>query len=100
MHHLYVHLYRNQIIDLDSSFYTYAFQEAGNNAANLCTGYSPILTFEIESMDHTIMQALSLGALLDGSMKYVALGKVMESSYSASVIINEGWGGVGYSVSA
>ena len=51
-------------------------------------------------MDHTIMQALSLGALLDGSMKYVALGKVMESSYSASVIINEGWGGVGYSVSA
>ena len=51
-------------------------QWAGNNAANLTVGYSPVLTFEIRSMDETICEALQQGAFLDGSMKYMAVGKV------------------------
>ena len=51
-------------------------QWAGNNAANLTAGYSPVLTFEIRSMDETICEALQQGAFLDGSMKYMAVGKV------------------------
>ena len=42
-----------------------------------CTsGYSPFLQFDIEDMDSTIVRLLSMGAHLDGPIKYPAHGKV------------------------
>ena len=38
-------------------------------------------------MDHTITQALSQGAILDGSMKYMAVGKV-HLSYCVPLILH------------
>ena len=66
---------------VESLSLNYRVQEAGNNAATLCTGYSPVLTFEITNMDDTITQALTRGAFLDGSMKYMAVGKVHQNIY-------------------
>ena len=36
-----------------------------------------MLTFEIKNMEDTITAALTQGAFLDGSMKYMAVGKVL-----------------------
>lgn len=66
----------------------FRIQEAGNNAATLCTGYSPVLTFEINNMDDTITQALTRGAFLDGSMKYMAVGKVHQNTYCIALSFN------------
>lgn len=46
------------------------------NAASLTTGYTPILNFDVEDMDVSITNALTMGATLDGPIKYPAYGKV------------------------
>lgn len=46
------------------------------NAASLAAGYTPILNFDVEDMDLSITNALTLGASLDGPIKYPAYGKV------------------------
>lgn len=45
------------------------------------TGYSPMLSFDVEDMDHTIQTALKLGAMMDGPIKYPAQGKVSSTLY-------------------
>ena len=46
------------------------------NAASLTAGYTPILNFDVEDMDISITNALTMGATLDGPIKYPAYGKV------------------------
>lgn len=40
------------------------------------TGYSPLLTFEVDDMDGMIPRLIQLGASLDGSIRYEAYGKM------------------------
>ena len=40
------------------------------------TGYSPFVHFDVDDMDSTIVRCLTLGAQLDGPIKYPAHGKV------------------------
>lgn len=44
------------------------------------TGYSPFLHFDVDDMDTTVVRCLSLGATLDGPIKYPAHGKVASVS--------------------
>lgn len=48
----------------------------GCSCAASTTGYSPFLHFDVDDMDTTIVRCLSLGATLDGPIKYPAHGKV------------------------
>lgn len=41
-------------------------------------GYSPFLSFDIDDMEGTVTRLLSMGAELDGSIKYAPHGKVSE----------------------
>jgi len=45
------------------------------NVSQLTTGYTPILCFDVNSMDNTLTKALEMGAVLDGPIKYPIQGK-------------------------
>jgi len=47
-----------------------------SHEAQLSTGYSPWITFEVEAMDQTVTRAIQAGAHLDGPIQYPAHGKV------------------------
>lgn len=49
---------------------------AVTSEAQLCTGYSPSLTFEVDSMDVVVTKCVQMGAHLDGGILYPAHGKV------------------------
>lgn len=74
------------MIELDTGGTSVILKEAGYSAANLTTGYTPILTFDVMDMDHTISQALFMGAFLDGPMKYPAVGKVCFCLYFVCIL--------------
>jgi predicted enzyme related to lactoylglutathione lyase len=42
----------------------------------LSTGYSPLITFEVENMDETVAACAQAGGHLDGPIQYPAHGKV------------------------
>jgi predicted enzyme related to lactoylglutathione lyase len=44
--------------------------------SQLSTGYSPLLTFEVDDMDSIIAKCCQLGGHLDGPIQYPAHGKV------------------------
>lgn len=44
--------------------------------AQLCKGYSPILSFDVDDMDSVITRCVQMGAFLDGPIQYPAHGKV------------------------
>uniref|UniRef100_A0A7S2RXJ3 VOC domain-containing protein n=1 Tax=Eucampia antarctica TaxID=49252 RepID=A0A7S2RXJ3_9STRA len=46
------------------------------NEAQLSTGYSPLLSFDVYDMDSTVAKCAQLGAHLDGPIQYPAHGKV------------------------
>ena len=46
------------------------------NAASLSGGYSPLMNFDIDDMDRTVMNAIDKGAILDGPIKYTTYGKI------------------------
>ena len=50
--------------------------KAVENEAQLCHGYSPVLTFDVDDMDSTIAKCAQMGAHLDGPIQYPAHGKI------------------------
>lgn len=50
--------------------------QAVTSEAQLCTSYSPLLTFEVDNMDSIIAKCAQMGAHLDGPIQYPAHGKV------------------------
>nr|CCA15665.1 hypothetical protein PITG_11022 [Albugo laibachii Nc14]CCA16271.1 hypothetical protein PITG_11022 [Albugo laibachii Nc14] len=46
------------------------------NEAVCSTGYSPFLNFNIDNMDDLIPRLLTMGATMDGPIKYPAHGKI------------------------
>lgn len=50
--------------------------KAVGSEAQLSTGYSPFLTFDVDDMDSTIARCAQLGAHLDGPIQYPAHGKI------------------------
>ena len=44
--------------------------------AQLSTGYSPFLSFDVDDMDGTVARCAQMGAHLDGPIQYPAHGKV------------------------
>lgn len=53
--------------------------------AHCTTGYSPFLHFDVDDLDGTVQRLLSLGAFLDGPIKYPTHGKVRRR------ILRSGW---------
>lgn len=47
----------------------------------LTKGYSPFLSFNVDDMDSTVVRLLSMGAELDGPIKYPPQGKVTGLTY-------------------
>ena len=47
-----------------------------NVAASLSTGYTPILNFDVGSMETAVAAAMERGGMLDGAIKYKSFGKV------------------------
>ncbi|GAQ85263.1 hypothetical protein KFL_002260190 [Klebsormidium nitens] len=47
-----------------------------DSEAHCTTGYSPFLHFDVDDLDGTVQRLLSLGAFLDGPIKYPTHGKV------------------------
>jgi catechol 2,3-dioxygenase-like lactoylglutathione lyase family enzyme len=47
-----------------------------SSEAQLCTAYSPLLTFEVNDFDRIIQKCAQMGAHLDGPIQYPAHGKV------------------------
>ncbi|XP_073392944.1 uncharacterized protein [Physcomitrium patens] len=52
-----------------------ALMESPSNV-ELTKGYSPFLSFNVKDMDSTVLRLLSMGAELDGPIKYPPQGKV------------------------
>lgn len=50
--------------------------QAVSNEAQLCTAYSPLLTFEVDEMNTVVQTCVQMGAHLDGPIQYPAHGKV------------------------
>jgi len=50
--------------------------KAVENEAQLCKGYSPVISFDVDDMDTVITRCIQLGAYLDGPIQYPAHGKV------------------------
>jgi catechol 2,3-dioxygenase-like lactoylglutathione lyase family enzyme len=50
--------------------------QAVSSEAQLCTAYSPLLTFEVNDFDSIIQKCAQMGAHLDGPIQYPAHGKV------------------------
>ncbi|GKY91948.1 hypothetical protein MPSEU_000166400 [Mayamaea pseudoterrestris] len=51
-------------------------QAVNNSEAQLSTGYSPILTFEIQNLPDTVSKCIQAGAHLDGPIQFPAHGAV------------------------
>merc|ERR1711976_21504 len=49
--------------------------KASDGEAFCTTGYSPFLQFTVQDMDSTLPRLLSMGAVLDGPVKYPVEGK-------------------------
>lgn len=47
-----------------------------SSESKVSTGYSPILTFEVENMDSIVATCCQLGGHLDGPIQYPAYGKI------------------------
>ena len=60
----------------ESGGITLSLQAVHSNEAQLSTGYSPWITFEVNQMDQTVAAAVQAGAHLDGPIQYPAHGKV------------------------
>lgn len=50
--------------------------QAVESEAQLCTAYSPLLTFEVDQMDAIVAKCAQMGAHFDGPIQYPAHGKV------------------------
>jgi catechol 2,3-dioxygenase-like lactoylglutathione lyase family enzyme len=50
--------------------------QAVTSEAQVTTGYSPLLQFEVENMDDCITKCVRLGGSLDGPIQYPAHGKI------------------------
>lgn len=50
----------------------------------LTKGYSPFLSFNVKDMDSTVLRLLSMGAELDGPIKYPPQGKVRLCTHSST----------------
>lgn len=50
--------------------------QAVHSEAQLSTGYSPILSFEVDDMDSVVSRCAQMGGHLDGPIQYPAHGKV------------------------
>lgn len=50
--------------------------QAVTTEAQVATGYSPLLNFQVNDMDSTIAQCVQMGGHLDGPIQYPAHGKV------------------------
>lgn len=49
---------------------------AVTSEAQVTTGYSPVLQFQVENMDDIIAKCVQLGGNLDGPIQYPAHGKI------------------------
>eukprot|EP00536_Pseudo-nitzschia_multiseries_P000783 jgi/Psemu1/179490/e_gw1.9.83.1 len=49
---------------------------AVTSEAQVTTGYSPLLQFQVENMDRVIARCVQLGGNLDGPIQYPAHGKI------------------------
>ena len=49
---------------------------AVTSEAQVTTGYSPLLLFQVENMDNIIAKCVQLGGNLDGPIQYPAHGKI------------------------
>ena len=49
---------------------------AVTSEAQVTTGYSPLLQFQVENMDEVIARCVQLGGNLDGPIQYPAHGKI------------------------
>lgn len=49
---------------------------AVTSEAQVTTGYSPLLQFQVENMDDVIAKCVQLGGNLDGPIQYPAHGKI------------------------
>jgi len=47
-----------------------------SSAAQLSSGYSPMLSFDVPDLDKSVSAALEAGALLDGPIKYTSFGRM------------------------
>mmetsp|Transcript_53193 Transcript_53193/g.59443 ORF Transcript_53193/g.59443 Transcript_53193/m.59443 type:complete len:133 (+) Transcript_53193:35-433(+) len=50
---------------------------AVTSEAQVTTGYSPLLQFQVENMDDVITKCVQLGGNLDGPIQYPAHGKIV-----------------------
>jgi predicted enzyme related to lactoylglutathione lyase len=50
--------------------------QAVHSEPQLSTGYSPLLSFEVDDMDTVVAKCAQMGAHLDGPIQYPAHGKV------------------------
>jgi predicted enzyme related to lactoylglutathione lyase len=50
--------------------------KAVESEAQLCKGYTPILSFDVNDIDSVITRCIHMGASLDGPIQYPAHGKV------------------------
>lgn len=50
--------------------------QAVHSEAQLSTGYSPMLSFEVDDMDSIVSRCAQMGGHLDGPIQYPAHGKV------------------------
>lgn len=53
-----------------------SLQAISNSESQLCTGYTPWLTFTVNDMDATVADCVKLGGHLDGPIQYPAHGKI------------------------
>lgn len=50
--------------------------QAVTSEAQVTTGYSPLIQFEVDNMDECITKCVQLGGFLDGPIQYPAHGKI------------------------
>ena len=50
--------------------------QAVTSEAQVSTGYSPLLQFQVQDMDHVIARCVQMGGHLDGPIQYPAHGKM------------------------
>ena len=50
--------------------------QAVHSEAQLSTGYSPLISFEVDDMDSVVSRCAQMGGHLDGPIQYPAHGKV------------------------
>lgn len=62
--------------ELQSGAFRIALMQAPKGTDPPARGYSPFLSFDIDDMEGTVTRLLSMGAELDGSIKYAPHGKV------------------------